>query len=174
MSRVKLFFLVLRLEEKENEIRREYNKLHERYTELFKTHCDYLERHKILFGQESNSSNTNSQTNQKINKSKLNASVNSDLSDNSSGFHISKNKLLELLKSADKNINKIDLINCLKNLNQTDINAAVQLFLNQEISNSSQSIESATVQDLSIQSSSTSLNQPIQEQISGKFFFITF
>lgn len=157
------------MEEKENEIRREYNKLHERYTELFKTHCDYLERHKILFGQESNSSNTHNQNNQKINKSKLNASVNSDLSDNSSGYQISKNKLLELLKSADKIINKSDLINCLKNLNQSDINSAVQLFLNQEIANSTNSIDSSTVNDISIQSSSTSLNQPMQEQISGKF-----
>lgn len=157
------------MEEKENEIRREYNKLHERYTELFKTHCDYLERHKILFGQESNSTNTHNHNNQKINKSKLNASVNSDLSDNSSGYQISKNKLLELLKSADKIINKSDLINCLKNLNQSDINSAVQLFLNQEIAHSTQSIDSSTVNERSIQSSSTSLNQPMQDQISGKF-----
>ena len=45
------FFLsVYRLEEKEQEQKREYAKLHERYTELFKTHMDYMERTKILMG----------------------------------------------------------------------------------------------------------------------------
>ncbi|XP_064482319.1 C-Jun-amino-terminal kinase-interacting protein 4-like isoform X2 [Ornithodoros turicata] len=39
-----------RLEEKESEMKKEYAKLHERYTELFKTHMDYIERTKILFG----------------------------------------------------------------------------------------------------------------------------
>lgn len=28
----------------------EYNKLHERYTELFKNHVDYMERTKMLMG----------------------------------------------------------------------------------------------------------------------------
>ncbi|KAK6173182.1 hypothetical protein SNE40_016686 [Patella caerulea] len=41
---------VTRLEEKESEMKKEYNKLHERYTELFKTHMDYMERTKILMG----------------------------------------------------------------------------------------------------------------------------
>ncbi|XP_035828297.1 C-Jun-amino-terminal kinase-interacting protein 4 [Aplysia californica] len=41
---------VSRLEEKENESKNEYNKLHERYTELFRTHMDYMERTKILMG----------------------------------------------------------------------------------------------------------------------------
>ncbi|XP_022253351.1 C-Jun-amino-terminal kinase-interacting protein 4-like isoform X5 [Limulus polyphemus] len=40
----------VRLEDKENEMKKEYSKLHERYTELFKTHMDYLERTKILLG----------------------------------------------------------------------------------------------------------------------------
>lgn len=44
------FFSVYRLEEKEQEQKREYAKLHERYTELFKTHMDYMERTKILMG----------------------------------------------------------------------------------------------------------------------------
>lgn len=39
-----------RLEDKESEMKKEYTKLHERYTELFKTHMDYMERTKILFG----------------------------------------------------------------------------------------------------------------------------
>ena len=39
-----------RLEEKEIEMKREYTKLHDRYNELFKTHCDYMERNKILYG----------------------------------------------------------------------------------------------------------------------------
>ncbi|CAG5128500.1 unnamed protein product, partial [Candidula unifasciata] len=41
---------VSRLEEKEQEGKNEYNKLHERYTELFRTHMDYMERTKILMG----------------------------------------------------------------------------------------------------------------------------
>ncbi|XP_076319129.1 C-Jun-amino-terminal kinase-interacting protein 4-like isoform X4 [Tachypleus tridentatus] len=40
----------VRLEDKVKEMKKEYSKLHERYTELFKTHMDYLERTKILFG----------------------------------------------------------------------------------------------------------------------------
>ena len=39
-------FSVVRLEEKESEMKKEYSKLHERYTELFKTHIDYMERTK--------------------------------------------------------------------------------------------------------------------------------
>lgn len=41
---------VSRLEEKEDTMRKEYAKLHDRYTELFKTHMDYMERTKILLG----------------------------------------------------------------------------------------------------------------------------
>ncbi|CAF1285799.1 unnamed protein product [Adineta steineri] len=41
---------VARLEEKENEMKTEYKRLHERYCELFKAHCDYMERTKILYG----------------------------------------------------------------------------------------------------------------------------
>lgn len=41
-------FLVYRLEEKEQESKKEYNKLHERYTELFKTHMDLIERTKLM------------------------------------------------------------------------------------------------------------------------------
>ncbi|XP_066147716.1 JNK-interacting protein 3 isoform X2 [Euwallacea fornicatus] len=37
-----------RLEEREAELKKEYAKLHERYTELFKTHVDYMERTKLL------------------------------------------------------------------------------------------------------------------------------
>lgn len=42
--------LVGRLEEKEAELKREYSRLHDRYTELFKTHVDYMERTKMLVG----------------------------------------------------------------------------------------------------------------------------
>ncbi|XP_078052605.1 JNK-interacting protein syd isoform X7 [Augochlora pura] len=41
---------VVRLEEKEAELKRDYTRLHERYTELFKTHVDYMERTKMLVG----------------------------------------------------------------------------------------------------------------------------
>jgi hypothetical protein len=48
-----------RLEEKENEMKAEYNKLHTRYTELLRSHCDLMERVKILIGNE-DFSNTSS------------------------------------------------------------------------------------------------------------------
>lgn len=38
----------VRLEEREAELKKEYAKLHERYTELFKTHMDYMERTKLV------------------------------------------------------------------------------------------------------------------------------
>lgn len=44
------FSTVGRLEEKEAELKREYSRLHDRYTELFKTHVDYMERTKMLVG----------------------------------------------------------------------------------------------------------------------------
>lgn len=37
-----------RLEDRESETKKEYAKLHDRYTELFKTHVDYMERTKLL------------------------------------------------------------------------------------------------------------------------------
>lgn len=43
-----------RLEERENELKKEYAKLHERYTELFKTHMDYMERTKLLLSTAAN------------------------------------------------------------------------------------------------------------------------
>ena len=43
---------VSRLEEKESEMKKEYSKLHDRYTELFKTHLDYMERTKSVLGNE--------------------------------------------------------------------------------------------------------------------------
>lgn len=47
---MKFLILVVRLEEKESELKREYSRLHDRYTELFKTHVDYMERTKMLVG----------------------------------------------------------------------------------------------------------------------------
>lgn len=44
------FFSANRMEERETEMKHEYSKLHERYTELFKTHMDYMERTKFLMG----------------------------------------------------------------------------------------------------------------------------
>lgn len=41
---------VSRMEEKEVDLKKEYTKLHERYTELFRTHMDYMERTKIVMG----------------------------------------------------------------------------------------------------------------------------
>lgn len=44
-----------RLEEREGELKKEYNKLHERYTELFKTHVEYMERTKMIMGNSTHS-----------------------------------------------------------------------------------------------------------------------
>uniref|UniRef100_A0A4Y0B8N3 JNK-interacting protein 3 n=1 Tax=Anopheles funestus TaxID=62324 RepID=A0A4Y0B8N3_ANOFN len=44
-----------RLEERESELKKEYSKLHERYTELFKTHVDYMERTKLMMGNSTHS-----------------------------------------------------------------------------------------------------------------------
>lgn len=41
---------ITRLEDKESEMKKEYSKLHERYTELFKSHMDYMERSKAMMG----------------------------------------------------------------------------------------------------------------------------
>ena len=46
----KFIFSVARLEEKEAEHKKEYTKLHERYSELFKNHLDYMEKTKSMLG----------------------------------------------------------------------------------------------------------------------------
>lgn len=46
------------MEEKEAELKREYSRLHDRYTELFKTHVDYMERTKMLVGSSERLENT--------------------------------------------------------------------------------------------------------------------
>ena len=43
---------ISRLEEKESETKKEYTKLHDRYSELFKTHLDYMEKTKSVIGAE--------------------------------------------------------------------------------------------------------------------------
>lgn len=166
------------MEEKENELKREYNKLHERYTELFKTHCDYLERTKILFGQEGanrldhssnssiKSSNTNSSNQPNLNKNKnnLNSSTASSHLDENNGNKINANKLLDLLRSSGSSINRSDLISCLKSLNKNEITSAVSLFLSQELGTSSQSSTHTLTSDstltipASVTCSLTSLN----------------
>lgn len=52
MLPVQMFFfsIVFRLEEKENEMRREFTKVHDRYTELLKVHMDHVERTRGLLG----------------------------------------------------------------------------------------------------------------------------
>ncbi|CAB0034512.1 unnamed protein product [Trichogramma brassicae] len=50
MSSLRPIPSMVRLEEKESELKREYSRLHDRYTELFKTHVDYMERTKMLVG----------------------------------------------------------------------------------------------------------------------------
>lgn len=58
---ITLFIIIVyRLEEKEQDMKQEYTKLHERYTELFKTHMDHIERTKILMGSSDRMDNTRS------------------------------------------------------------------------------------------------------------------
>lgn len=149
---------VLRLEEKETELKREYNKLHERYTELFKTHCDYLDRTKILFGQEgANRLDISSNSSIKSNGKSGNrmCSQESDSSLNRS------NKLLDLLRSSGSSINRTDLISCLRNVNKSEINAAISSFMScsQDFSSSS----TLTI-PVSVTCSLTSLNSASNQQ----------
>jgi len=46
------FHLASRLEEREADQKMEYDKLHERYNELLRTHIDHVERTKFLMGTE--------------------------------------------------------------------------------------------------------------------------
>ncbi|ELU13632.1 hypothetical protein CAPTEDRAFT_158214, partial [Capitella teleta] len=41
---------ITRLEDRDSEMKKEYTKLHDRYTDLFKTHVDYMERSKLFIG----------------------------------------------------------------------------------------------------------------------------
>ncbi|XP_037909219.1 JNK-interacting protein 3 isoform X5 [Hermetia illucens] len=65
-----------RLEEREGELKKEYNKLHERYTELFKTHVDYMERTKMLMGS-THSQMSSASERLEVNRARLNPIVRS-------------------------------------------------------------------------------------------------
>lgn len=60
-----------RLEERESDLKKEYAKLHERYTELFKTHVDYMERTKLLMGSTHSQLNSTSSERVEMNRSRL-------------------------------------------------------------------------------------------------------
>jgi c-Jun-amino-terminal kinase-interacting protein 4 len=60
-----------RLEEREGELKKEYSKLHERYTELFKTHVDYMERTKLLMGNSTHSQMSSASDRMEMNRSRL-------------------------------------------------------------------------------------------------------
>lgn len=66
-----------RLEERETELKKEYNKLHERYSELFKTHVDYMERSKLLMGNSSHSQINSVSERLDVNRSSLHPMVRS-------------------------------------------------------------------------------------------------
>jgi hypothetical protein len=71
----------MRLEEKETEMKKEYNKLHERYTEVLRSHCELMERVKILIGTDEGmaSLGANSLTNFNINFNKIQIKGRNDL-----------------------------------------------------------------------------------------------
>lgn len=60
-----------RLEEREGDLKKEYAKLHDRYTELFKTHVDYMERTKLLMGSTHSQLNSTSSERVELNRSRL-------------------------------------------------------------------------------------------------------
>lgn len=60
-----------RLEEREAELKKEYNKLHERYSELFKTHVDYMERTKLMMGNSTHSQLNSASERLDMNRSSL-------------------------------------------------------------------------------------------------------
>lgn len=60
-----------RLEERESDLKKEYAKLHDRYTELFKTHVDYMERTKLLMGSTHSQLNSTASERVEMNRSRL-------------------------------------------------------------------------------------------------------
>lgn len=60
-----------RLEERENDLKKEYAKLHDRYTELFKTHVDYMERTKLLMGSTHSQLNSTNSERLELNRTRL-------------------------------------------------------------------------------------------------------
>lgn len=153
---------VMRLEEKESELKREYAKLHERYTELFKTHCDYMERTKILFGNDNrldgsgglNTSNSNvssSQTRQRSSQMLKAGNNSSQQQANGAGDGANK-QLIDLLRSSSATINRTELLNALKGSTRAEINQAISSLL----SSSNASATSTSAQDDSASSANTS------------------
>lgn len=159
---------VMRLEEKENDLRKEYTKLHERYTEvnlkqmrnllsmvlmnicffsfkLFKTHCDYMDRTKMLFGNDSRietSSSSNGVNGTQSNANRARAQSTNKVNEGS--------RLLDILKSSSSSINRNDLINALKMSSKAEVNQAISSLLQQEVNE--------VVLNNSCSSSMTSLN----------------
>ena len=129
---------MIRLEEKENDLKREYAKLHERYTELFKTHCDYMERTKILFGNENrlDAGNQNScghsgaSTSSRFKQNQTRHTASS--SGGGGGGHSSQ--LSELLRASNVSVNRNELINAIKTSSRTEINSVINGLLAQELS----------------------------------------
>lgn len=122
-----------RLEEKENEMKREYTKLHERYTELFKTHCDYMERTKILFGTDRLDQLQNLNSNNSNNTYQRKRTLTTD-----SSISFSKQqtqRLIDLLtinKNNNSNLNKNDILNAINSSSRQEITNAITNLL-QEI-----------------------------------------
>jgi hypothetical protein len=158
---------VMRLEEKENDLRKEYTKLHERYTEvnfqlenitynsitrnkcirlkLFKTHCDYMDRTKMLFGNDSrieSNSSSNGVNGSQSNAQRARAQSTNKVNEGS--------RLLDILKSSSANINRNDLINALKMSSKSEVNQTISTLLQQEVND--------VALNNSLSSSMTSLN----------------
>ena len=158
-----LNFIVIRLEEKENELKREYNKLHERYTELFKTHCDYMDRTKIIFGNEN-----------RIDSNLINSSThgvrmrvgqhNQQQHQHSKNENLNSNKLIDLLRSPTVNINRNDLINTLKTTNRSELSMAISSLLSQEMNQSNESVSASTIANSSTSSLASLSSQQNRQQ----------
>lgn len=154
----------MRLEEKENELKKEYNKLHERYTELFKNHCDYMERTKILFG---NDNRFESNTVLSSNPSKKGGSQQQQQT--SKGGE-GGSKLLDVLKTSSLNINRNELINALKSSTRTDISIAINNLLIQDTSpNDSTTVIGSSSSSLSSLSAQSNKQQSPEATVPSDF-----
>jgi uncharacterized protein (DUF2249 family) len=144
---------VVRLEEKEIEFKKEYTKLHERYTELFKNHCDYMERTKILFGSDSRLGGGGDSASHAKKSSSENQAKRLDNS----------KQILDILKPQQASINRSDLINALKSSTRQEINIALSTLLSQSDLNLNESGGGSTI-NASSTSSLSSLSAAVGQQ----------
>ena len=107
-------------------MKREYGRLHERYTELFKTHCDYMERTKILFGTDRLDQLQNQTTTTATNRLSMNKKDHDEQQ-----LQNSKQSAIDVFKTKlGVNTNADDtILNALNSSSREDISVAITSFL---------------------------------------------